>query len=164
MTTLHDLRVSLRDSVGKIDKLEKEISSLKSELSKRNQALKELDASVKKKDEVISMKDSIIKEKDNYIRRLETEISALTTPGSPTATTPKFSNGVLADATNFMGVGGETFLYNGMLGFSVSSSQSSPLHMNKTKRIAISAEPAQNKFNKTKEMRMNLKKYPKSDQ
>jgi len=163
MTSLHDLRVSLRDSVTKIDKLEKEITALKSELSKRNQALKELDVSMKKKDEVISMKDSIIKEKDNHIRRLEAEITSLTSPGSPTTTTPaaKFGNGVLADATNFMG--GDNFTYNGVLAGN-QSNQSSPLHYNKTKRIAISAEPAQQKFNKKKELRTNLKKYPKSEQ
>lgn len=162
MSSLHDLRVSLRDSVSKIDKLEKEIITLKSELSKRNQALKEFDVSMKKKDEIISMKDSIIKEKDNHIKRLETEITSLTSSSSPSSTTlsTKLTNGVLADATNFMS--GDNVIYNGVIG--ASSSQSSPLHYNKTKRIAISAEPAQNKFNKTKELRTNLKKYPKSDQ
>lgn len=175
MTTLHDLRVSLRDSMTKIEKLELEINSLRSELGKRNQALKELDSSMKKKDEVISMKDSIIKEKDNHIRRLEAELMSLAAPPSPNPSTSispqqqmmqfmmqgggngaKASNGILTDATNFMS---GDLMYNGL-----SSSQSSPLHYNKTKRIAISAEPAQHKFNKTKELRANLKKYPKSDQ
>lgn len=156
-SNVHELRVSLRDKMKRVEDMEREIDELKKELNAKTTQIKENELFIKKKDEIISMKDSIIKEKDNYIRKLESEIIAYK---SKENSANKMSNGVLADTTNFVNYGGD--IMNGFL--MQNTNAASPSQNNKTKRIAISAEPAQNRFNKTKDMRTNLKKFHKSDE
>jgi hypothetical protein len=143
----------------RVEELEKVINDLKNELSAKNALIKENELFIKKKDEIISMKDSIIKEKDNYIKKLESEVVAFKSKENL-----KVSNGILADSTNYNnnsggGGGGSNEFYNSSVPNNALLSV-----QNKTKRIAISAEPAQNRFNKTKEMRNILKKFHKTDE
>jgi hypothetical protein len=95
---------------------------------------------LRKKDEVISMKESIIKEKDAYITKLEEEISKY----DPTYVT---STGL-----------------NNDLNINSSPRPSLldvPTKQQRTKRTAISAEPAQHK--KSKDLRVVLQAFDKSD-
>jgi len=130
--SIHDLRLALRDSAKKLEDAENTINKLRTDYENQLQ----------KKDEVISMKESIIKEKDAYIIKLEQEISK----HDPTFVT-------------------STGLNNGM---NINSSPRtsllevpSPTKQQRTKRTAISAEPAQHK--KSKDLRVALQAFDKTD-
>jgi hypothetical protein len=130
--SIHDLRLALRDSAKKLEDAENTINKLRTDYENQLQ----------KKDEVISMKESIIKEKDAYITKLEQEISKY----DPTFVT-------------------STGLNNGM---NINSSPRtsllevpSPTKQQRTKRTAISAEPAQHK--KSKDLRVALEAFDKTD-
>ena len=188
--TIHDLRVSLRDKMKKIEDLEAAMSDLKTELSEKNKTLKENEATLRKKDDIISMKDLIIKEKDSYILKLEADLQML---GQQLKTGNNKENGM--DVTeNCMGKVNRQNNYNSKLAGKVSiGSNSSPWNssMNngggallnstnllnpadlyakkqpaqqqpKSKRIAISAEPAQIRLSKTNDSKTYLQKFDKS--
>lgn len=130
--TTHDLRLALRESATKLQEAENTIDKLRTDYENQ----------LHKKDEVISMKESIIKEKDAYIQKLEQEISK-------------------HDPTFVVTTG----LNNGM-GISTSPRSSqlevpSQTKQQRTKRTAISAEPAQHK--KSKDLRVVLQSFEKSD-
>ena len=142
--TIHDLRVSLRDKSKNVEELEKKLGELRADLDKKNTSLKENIELVKKKDEIISIKELVIKEKDVQIQKLEVELANLKKLTSqikqenmkpPTATSTNLNK--LAPLSN--------------------------VKMSKSKRVAISAEPAQNRFNKSKDLRVSLVEYQKSD-
>ncbi|CAF4553781.1 unnamed protein product [Rotaria socialis] len=130
--SMHDLRLALRESTKQLEDAENASNKLRTDYENQ----------LHKKDEVISMKESIIKEKDAYITKLEEEISKY-------------------DPTFVVSTG----LNNGMsLNLSPRSSLldvPSPTKQHRTKRTAISAEPAQHK--KSKDLRVVLQAFDKSD-
>lgn len=130
--SMHDLRLALRESAKKLEDAENTVNKLRTDYENQ----------LHKKDEVISMKESIIKEKDAYIKKLEQEISKY-------------------DATFVVSTG----INNGMtIETSPRSSllePPSPTKQQRTKRTAISAEPAQHK--KSKDLRVVLQGVDKSD-
>jgi hypothetical protein len=129
--SVHDLRLALRDSAKKLEEAEN-----------AGNTRKDYENQLRKKDEVISMKESIIKEKDAYIIKLEQEISKY----DPTFAT---SSG-LNEARNSTSSGRNSLL-----------DVPSPTKQQRTKRTAISAEPAQHK--KSKDLRVVLQAFDKSD-
>lgn len=128
---MHDLRLALRDSAKKLEEAENVINKLR----------KDYETQLQKKDEVISMKESIIKEKDGYITQLEQEIIKY----DPTF----IGTSDIIDGANSTSSGRPSFL-------DVPSSAKQ-----RTKRTAISAEPAQHK--KSKDFRVVLQSFDKSD-
>jgi len=130
---MHDLRLALRDSVKKYEDLEQTSTKLRFDC----------DNQLRKKDEIISMKESIIKEKDAYIIKLEQEISKY----DPTfVSSTDFNDGidiVASPRTSLLEV------------------PTTATKQHRTKRTAISAEPAQHK--KSKDLRIVLQAYDKSD-
>lgn len=105
-----------------------------------NKLRTDYESQLQKKDEVISMKESIIKEKDAYIVKLEQEISKHD---------PAFVTSVGLDN----GVSGNLSPRASLL--------DTPTKHLRTKRTAISAEPAQHK--KSKDLRVVLQAFDKSD-
>ena len=132
--SMHDLRIALRDSAKKLEEAENLGNTLR----------KDFENQLRKKDEVISMKESIIKEKDAYISKLEQEISKY----DPTFVTP---TGLTDQARN----SNASSARPSFLDLPNSSKQQ------RTKRTAISAEPAQHK--KSKDLRVVLQAFDKSD-
>lgn len=130
--SMHDLRLALRDSAKKLEDIENSTNKLRTDY----------ETQLRKKDEVISMKESIIKEKDAYINKLEHEIAKY---DSTFVSSTDFNDGidiVSSPRTSFLEV----------------PSASKPT---RTKRTAISAEPAQQK--KSKDLRVALQTVEKSD-
>jgi hypothetical protein len=130
--SIHDLRLALRDSAKKLEDAENLVNTLRTDY----------DNQLRKKDEVISMKESIIKEKDAYILKLETEISKYDTTF---ISATDFNDGIdiiLSPRTSFLDVPSTT-------------------KPQRTKRTAISAEPAQHK--KSRDLRITLQSFDKSD-
>lgn len=78
MSTMHDLRVSLRDKMKIISELELKIEELKAEINRKDAIIYDYENKLKKKEDVISMKDLIIKEKDVLILKLENNLRNLT--------------------------------------------------------------------------------------
>jgi hypothetical protein len=153
-STVHDLRVLLRDKTKTIEELEKKISELRTNLDKNSLLLKENLELLTKKDEIISMKDSILKEKDNQIMKLENELSKLKNiKPNDFNTNTNSKTSVLASSPSI----------NKISQFQTENLSPSSVNILKSKRLAISAEPAQNRFNKSKELRASLKEYPKSE-
>jgi alpha-galactosidase/6-phospho-beta-glucosidase family protein len=130
--SMHDLRLALRDSAKQLEDAENATNTLRTDY----------DNQLRKKDEVISMKESIIKEKDAYILKLEEEISK----HDPTfVASTGLNNGMITNSsprTSLLEV-------------------PSPTKQQRTKRTAISAEPAQHK--KSKDLRVVLQAFDKSD-
>lgn len=130
--SVHDLRLALREGAKKLEEVENAGNTLR----------KDYENQLRKKDEVISMKESIIKEKDAYIIKLEQEICK----HDPTFATSGGSN----EARNSTSSGQNSLL-----------DVPSPTKQQRTKRTAISAEPAQHK--KSKDLRVVLQAFDKSD-
>ena len=130
--SMHDLRLALRDSAKKLEDAENTANNLRTDYENQ----------LRKKEEVISMKESIIKEKDIYITKLEQEISKY-------------------DPTFVISIG----LHNGTDNDSSPRSSFldvfSPTKQQRTKRTAISAEPAEHK--KSKDLRTTLQVVDKSE-
>jgi hypothetical protein len=130
--SMHDLRLALRDSAKKFEDLENATNKLRTDYENQ----------LRKKDEVISMKESIIKEKDVYISKLEHEISKYDTTF---VSSTDFNDGidiVSSPRTSFL-------------------EPPTAIKQQRTKRTAISAEPAQQK--KSKDLRVALQAFDKSD-
>jgi len=130
--SMHDLRLALRESAKKLEDAENITNKLRTDYENQ----------LRKKDEVISMKESIIKEKDAYILKLEQEISKYDTTF---VSSTDFNDGidiVSSPRTSFLELPTIT-------------------KQHRTKRTAISAEPAQHK--KSKDLRVALQAYDKSD-
>ena len=104
-----------------------------------NKLRTDFDNQLRKKDEVISMKELIIKEKDAYILKLEEEI----TKHDPTFITS-------TDLDDFGASPRQSLL-----------ELPSSAKQTRTKRTAISAEPAQHK--KPKDLRIVLQAFDKSE-
>jgi len=130
--SMHDLRLALRDSAKKLEDAENATNKLRTDYENQ----------LRKKDEVISMKESIIKEKDAYIRKLEEELSKYDPTFVPTAGLDNGMNMSSSPRTSLLDV-------------------PSPTKQQRTKRTAISAEPAQHK--KSKDLRGVLQAFDKSD-
>ena len=130
--SMHDLRLALRDSAKKLEDAENATNKLRTDYENQ----------LRKKDEVISMKESIIKEKDAYIRKLEEELSKYDPTFVPTAGLDNGINMSSSPRTSLLDV-------------------PSPTKQQRTKRTAISAEPAQHK--KSKDLRGVLQAFDKSD-
>ena len=130
--SMHDLRLALRDSAKKLEDAENATNKLRTDYENQ----------LRKKDEVISMKESIIKEKDAYIRKLEEELSKYDPTFVPTAGLDNGMNMSSSPRTSLLDV-------------------PSPTKQQRTKRTAISAEPAQHK--KSKDVRGVLQAFDKSD-
>lgn len=130
--SMHDLRLALRESAKKLEDIE----------NSSNKCRTDYETQLRKKDEVISMKESIIKEKDAYIAKLEEEIAKYDTTF---VSSTDFNDGidiVSSPRTSFLEV----------------PTASKP---QRTKRTAISAEPAHLK--KSKDLRVALQTVEKSD-
>ena len=131
--SIHDLRLALRESAKQLEEIENTSNKLRSDF----------DNQLRKKDEVIAMKELIIKEKDAYIGKLEQEIGKY----DPTfVTSTDFidaSDSVASPRTSLLDV------------------PSSSGKQTRTKRTAISAEPAQHK--KSKDLRIVLQAFDKSE-
>ena len=130
--SIHDLRLALRESAKQLEDIENSTNKLRTDYENQ----------LRKKDEVISMKELIIKEKDAYILHLEEEI----TKHDPTFIT----TADLIDGSDF-GTSPRPSLLE---------VPSSTKHT-RTKRTAISAEPAQHK--KSKDLRIVLQAFEKSE-
>ena len=132
---MHDLRLALRESAKKLEDLEKFHETLRNDYEHQ----------LRKKDEVISMKELIIKEKDTYILKLEQEIIKYDPEFLPsTDLNDGLDLGVVSSPrTSFLDV------------------PSGNAKHQRTKRTAISAEPAQHK--KSKDLRLVLQAFDKSD-
>lgn len=189
-SSLHDLRVSLRDKVKQIEDLERILGDLRQDLKDKDSIIREQESKLRRRDEIIASSEISLKEKDNYIKKLESELAKLnanknddqnkynspsmstntnvvTIPlpknnstgnkvtNTSTSSTNSASNnngiyGVLNDSTNKLS--------------EMSAPDSNKDHTSKLKRIAISAEPAQMRFDKTKNTRTNLRTYDKSEE
>ena len=132
---MHDLRLALRESAKKLEDAENSTRNLRNDYEHQ----------LRKKDEVIAMKESIIKEKDAYILKLEQEILKYDPEFLPTADllNDGVDLGIASPRTSFLEV------------------PSSNVKHPRTKRTAISAEPAQHK--KPKDLRTVLQSFDKSD-
>ena len=170
--TIHDLRVLLRDKMKIIDDLQAKLNEFRSELNEKDHMLREQGASVKKKDETIANKDLLMKEKDVYIKKLENELVKLNMS----------YNSLINNNDNNINLNGDYGL-NGLSNSSnINSSNNktsdymmeslkdfdsiAPLnnYYSKTKRIAISAEPSQMRYNKNKDSKNILKTFEKSEE
>jgi hypothetical protein len=129
--SMHDLRLALRENAKKLEDAENTSNKLRTDY----------ESQLHKKDEVISMKESIIKEKDAYITKLEQEIS-------------KYDPTFVA-TTGLNGMNENTSPRSSLL------EVPSPTKQQRTKRTAISAEPAQHK--KSRDLRVVLQAFDKSD-
>lgn len=134
--TMHDLRLALRESAKKVEDLETATRTLRHDYEHQ----------LRKKDEVISMKELIIKEKDAYILKLEQEILKYDPEFVP-------SSDLLNDGFELSPTSPRVSLLDVPPG----SGGKHP----RTKRTAISAEPAQHK--KSKDLRTVLQSFDKSD-
>ena len=131
--SMHDLRLALRDSAKKLEDAENTTNKLRTDYDKQ----------LRNKDEVISMKELIIKEKDAYILKLEQEIFKY---DSTFVTSNDINDGFdisTSPRTSFLDVLSPTKQHQ------------------RTKRTAISAEPAQHK--KSKDLRVVLQAFDKTD-
>jgi hypothetical protein len=129
---MHDLRLALRESAKKLEDAENTANKLRTDYENQ----------LRKKDEVISMKESIIKEKDAYITKIEQEISKHDPTFIPTTGLDIDMNTTSSPRSSLLEV-------------------PSPTKQQRTKRTAISAEPAQHK--KSKDLRVVLQAFDKSD-
>jgi hypothetical protein len=181
--TVHDLRVLIRDKTKVIDDLHRKIDELRLELEKRDRLLRESDANIKKKDEILSIKEMIIKEKDVHILKLETELLSLNKSDSSNVTSKgKQTTNINESTPKNAVVNGihQTSSKNELKLTPIVEEKKKEKNINtdaqvsklklpnsskeaKSKRIAISAEPAQTRYNKTKEQRPILKEFFKSD-
>lgn len=167
--TLHDLRVSLRDKTKLIEDLEKNMIIYKAEIQEKQLLIKEIEIGLAKKDEIISLKDSLIKEKDSYIQKLESEITNLKQDLNKYKGNKPKENGILDSKTNGI-FRNQTNIIKNLPG---ATSKPTPrletknlqLQSNlKSKRIAISGESAQNRFNNKNKEKISLKEYLKSQE
>lgn len=171
--TIHDLRVSLRDKLKLIEELEKKLKDLKDEINKKDLILTEYEQNIRKKDDIITMKDLIIKEKDNYIVKLEDQLSHLNQSSElisnnvyNASKNPNYSKN-LANVFNKSSANLTTNVLKENLPnntLELSNKESSLQYTLKSKRIAISAESASNRYNKVKESLANLKEYSKTNE
>ena len=174
--TIHDLRVSLRDKLKLIEELEKKLKELKDEINKKELIITENEQNIRKKDDIITMKDLIIKEKDNHILKLEHQLSNLNQSSElisnnvyNASKSPNYSNNLAnlynknnKSSTNLTNNILKENLSNNTLG--LPNKESSLQYTLKSKRIAISAESASNRYNKVKESIVNLKEYSKTNE
>jgi hypothetical protein len=130
--SVHDLRLALRESTKKLEDAENTSNKLR----------KDYETQLRKKDEVISMKESIIKEKDAYIAKLEEEICKYDPTFIASPSPNDANNSTSSERTPFLEV-------------------PSSNKQQRTKRTAISAEPAQHK--KSRDFRVVLQAFEKSD-
>lgn len=186
--TIHDLRVSLRDKSKVIDELERKLDNCKIELNEKERLVQEHEISLQKKDEIISVKDLIIKEKDIYILKLESEVASLKQEltrykennakqqiiqnGNEDSRKSKHSNSsvssdsgqqtnVLKNQTNTLNKNTNT-LYSNALASTTDLKKLQLPSSFKSKRIAISGESAQNRFNKSNDIQNYLKEFEKT--
>ena len=176
--TIHDLRVLLRDKMKIIDDLQSKLNEFRAELNEKELMLREQGVSLKKKDEILASKDLLLKDKDIYIKKLENELVMLNMSYNNSLINNK-NNGNNGSAESYCGsdAGG----LNGILANAANSNNNiassyieplkefdsvAPLNhfYSKTKRVAISAEPSQMRFNKNKDTRVALKTFEKSDE
>jgi hypothetical protein len=180
--TIHDLRVSLRDKMKLIDELQHVLGELKTELSIKNHALKDKDNMLKKKEEIVEMQKEVIKEKDHYILELESELRQLQKNYNMISSHNNKENGsssmsmdYTTDAGGFRRLKTSTQSQNALLlsnnnnpnGILTNSTNfpSSSNQQKKSKRFAISAEPAQVRFTKNSDTKSQAAKiYDKSKQ
>ena len=160
--TIHDFRVSLRDKTRLCTELEGKITEVRAELINKEASLIEKNDLIRKKDEIIAIKELIIKEKDNQIAKLQTELlnrindKNSTNNKSPVENGFKKSPNILMPLTNILPE------------ISYETDKNSPeaklvtTIFPKSKRVAISAEPSQNRF-KSKESRVQLVEYRKNE-
>jgi hypothetical protein len=186
--SVHDLRVSLRDKIKKIDELETQVCDLKNQIKQKDNRILEYEQNYKKKDDVIAIKEVVIKEKDSRILKLETElielneklndyISSNNKPFINGNTSNKISNNYatvneinqkLANSEIDDTVPNKLKNFpqnstNAAAAASAATSGSSSVGYNKLKRVAISAESVPNRTTKTKDQTI-IKKYAKSEQ
>jgi hypothetical protein len=167
MATMHDLRVSVRDKMRTITELEMKIKELQAEIVRKDTQIYEFETKLKKRDDIINTKDLIIKEKELIISRLENSsrngdnnnnienllpIRSLQRSITPSPVSNKLNNEHTVTLTlpvaKIIAKKPQTQL---------------PAVISKTKRMAISAEPAQlNK--KSKDFKTSLKEYEKTDE
>lgn len=196
--SVHDLRVSLRDKVKRIEDLERQIVELREEIQKRDVRLKESDVELTRREEMIAMKDLIIKEKDIYILKLEAEIMSLTlekelrenesqqhqqqqaqrrhgsqSTNCVTRNDSINSNGIATNTTsttnsNCVAATNHSLKYSNEQSMEVNNNKeqlrSSYINNLKSKRIAISAESAQSRFNNVKNSKDVLKEHEKDEE
>jgi hypothetical protein len=193
--SVHDLRVSLRDKVKRIEELERQIVELRDEIQKREVRLKETDMELTRREELITMKDLIIKEKDIYILKLEAEIMSLSLEKELRESESQQQQqqqhhqkqqtqrrrgsqstncATRHDSINSIGTSSTTTTNTNSLKYSNDQSmevnnnkeqlRSSYINNMKSKRIAISAESAQSRFNNVKNSKDALKEYKKDEE
>ncbi|RNA16086.1 cGMP-dependent kinase 1-like [Brachionus plicatilis] len=171
--TLHDLRVSLRDKTKLIEDLERKMRIYQAEMEEKDMFIKEIETGIAKKDEIILLKDSLIKEKDSYIVKLESELLSLRqelNKYKENAHKP-VQNGILETKSNGIFKNQTNVLKNPPP--APTSNKPTPKieikHLQvqsnlKSKRIAISGESAQNRFNNKTKEKISLKEYTKSQE
>ena len=173
--TMHDLRLSLRDKMKTISELESKINELKAELFRKDSQICEYEIELKKKDEIIILKDSVIKEKDLTISNLENSLkkatiidnhvqnsknNSTTAVVSAVLATSKAPNEIVTLSNNEQTV---TLALPNKKQAQLVNQLMPANNLSKTKRMAISAEPAQlNK--KSKDFKTYLKEYEKSEE
>jgi hypothetical protein len=176
--TMHDLRVSLRDKMKTISELELKINELKAELFRKDSQIYEYEIQLKSKDETINSKDKIIKEKDLIISKLENklknndniqllnktdnhiELLETKTDVVQNSMPPTIQNNTTNEQTVILAL---PIKKKAQIINNNQQLQQPSLNLSKTKRMAISAEPAQlNK--KSKDFKTSLKEYEKSDE
>jgi hypothetical protein len=168
--TIHDLRVSLRDKLKLIEELEKKLKELKDEINNKNLIINENEQNIRKKDDIITMKDLIIKEKDNHILKLEDQLINLN-QSNELISNNVYNASKSTNSKNLTNVNNKTSVNFRPYTVNASNNNQEPLNKEsslqytlKSKRIAISAESASNRYNKVKESIANLKEYPKSNE
>ena len=179
--TMHDLRLSLRDKMKTISELEMKINELKSELFRKDSQIYEYEMQLKNKDEIINSKDAIIKEKDLIISKLENKFKNSKTIDNhvePTSLEKETAVVIRAitpipndknknnEQTVTLALPNKKQIQlnnNNHMQKPPLQNQQTNQNLSKTKRTAISAEPAQlNK--KSKDFKTYLKEYDKSEE
>ena len=190
MSTIHDLRVSLRDNMRKIQELEKCLSELRQEVHEKTLALANSERELSKRGDTLALKELIIRDKDAYIERLEANLlelnfkaatslstrSSLELPSAHTTTTIASKNvnktttssmapSSTSNNNNNNSSSGTTtveFVVSGETEQQNNTVTSSHQHTLKSKRVAISAESATTRYNTVKDARIELVKHDKS--
>lgn len=167
--TLHDLRVSLRDKTKLIEDLEKNMRIYQAEMQEKDLFIKEIEVGLAKKNEIISLKDNLIKEKDSYIQKLESEILNLrgdlnkykenTNKPTQNGILDSKTNGIFKNQTNIIknppGASSKPTAKTEIKNIQIQSNL-------RSKRIAISGESAQNRYNNKNKEKISLREYSKS--
>jgi hypothetical protein len=144
MTSMHDLRLQLRDKSKQIDELELKLKELKTEIEKKDSIIHKLENDLKERDDTINQ--LMAKEKD-LILNVSESITSNSISSTVSQQSPQQKISCLQNQS--------------LITKRVDSPVLLSVNAIKSKRVAISAEPAQ-VYKKSRDFSTYLKEHDKS--